>query len=58
MKNRKMSSAITAAIILINLVCIMLLYLVANTTMTTMMKQTAMENLHASLKVQAKIIEE
>ena len=58
MKNRKMSSAITAAIILINLVCIMMLYLVANTTMTTMMKQTAMENLHASLKVQAKIIEE
>ena len=58
MKNRKMSSAITAAVILINLVCIMLLYLVANTTMTMMMKRTEMENLHASLKVQTKIIEE
>jgi len=58
MKNRKMSSAITATIILINLGCILLLYLVANTTMTTMMKHSAMENLHASLNVQTRIIEE
>lgn len=58
MKNRKMSTAITAAILLVNLVCIMLLYLVANTTMTTMMKRSEMENLHASLNVQTKIIQE
>ena len=58
MKNRKMSTAITATIILVNLVCILLLYLVANTTMTTMMKQSEMENLHSSLTVQTKIIQE
>ena len=58
MKNRKMSTAITAAIILVNLVCIILLYLVANATMTTMMKRSEMENLHASLNVQTKIIQE
>ena len=58
MKNRKMSNAITATIILVNLVCIILLYLVANATMTTMMKQSEMENLHASLNVQTKMIQE
>lgn len=58
MKNRRMSTAITATIILVNLVCILLLYLVANTTMTTMMKQSEMENLHASLNVQTKMIQE
>lgn len=58
MKNRKMSTAITATILLVNLVCILLLYLVANTTMTTMMKKSEMENLHASLNVQTEIIQE
>ena len=58
MKNRKMSTAITATIILVNLACILLLYLVANTTLTTMMKQSEMENLHASLNVQTEIIKE
>jgi len=58
MKNRKMSTAIAATILLVNLVCVILLYLVANTTMTTMMKKSEMENLHASLNVQTKIIKE
>ena len=53
-----MSTAITATILLVNLVCILLLYLVANTTMTTMMKKSEMENLHASLNVQTEIIQE
>lgn len=57
-KNKRMSTAITATILLVNLVCILLLYLVANTTMTTMMKRSEMENLHASLKVQTEIIKE
>ena len=58
MKNKKMSTAITATIILVNLVSIFLLYLVANATMTGMMKKSEMENLHTSLKVQTEIVEE
>ena len=58
MKSRRMSTAITATIILVNLVCVLLLYLVANTTMTTMMKRSEMENLHDSLHVQTEIIQE
>lgn len=58
MKNRKMSTAITAAVLLVNLLSVLLLYLVANTTMTSMMKKSAMENLHTSLNVQTEIVKE
>lgn len=58
MKNKKMSSAITATVLLINLICIVLLYLVASTTMTSLMNKSAMEDLHASLSVQTEIVEE
>ena len=58
MKNQKMSTKITLAIFLVITVCICLLYTIANRSMTTVMKKSAMENLHASLNVQAKIIEE
>ncbi len=58
MKNKRMSSAITATVLLINLICIVLLYLVASTTMTSMMNQSTMEDLHASLSVQAEIVKE
>lgn len=58
MKNKKMSSAITATVLLVNLICIVLLYLVASTTMTSMMNKSAMEDLHASLSVQAEIVKE
>lgn len=58
MKNKKMSSAITATVLLINLICIVLLYLVASTTMTSLMNKSAMEDLHASLSVQTEIVKE
>ena len=58
MKNRKMSTTITTAILAVNIVCLLLLYILANTTMTKIMKQSAMENLHDSLNVQANMIEE
>lgn len=58
MKNRKMSVAITTAILLVNIACIFLLYIIAETNLTRMMKSTEMEHLHASLNVQTNIIEE
>lgn len=58
MKNKRMSSAITTAVLLVNLICVLFLYLVANTTMTALMKKSALENLHASLKVQTEITNE
>ena len=58
MKNRKMSSAITATVLLVNLVCIILFYLIANTTLTSLMKKSALKNLHTSLDVQTEIAKE
>lgn len=58
MKNRKMSMTITVAILVVNTVCIFLLYITANTGMTKIMKQSEMENLRFSLNVQTNIIEE
>lgn len=53
-----MSSTITTTVLLVNLVCVLLLYLVASATMTTLMRKSTMENLHASLKVQTEITKE
>lgn len=58
MKNQKMSTKITLAILLVVTICICLLYVIANRSMTTVMKKSAMKNLHASLDVQTQIIEE
>lgn len=58
MKNKKMSMTITTAILAVNVICLLLLYILANTSMTKIMKQSAMENLHDSLNVQANMIEE
>lgn len=53
-----MSSAITAAVLLVNLVCVLLFYLAANATMTALMKKSALEDLHASLKTQTEMTHE
>jgi len=58
MKNRRMSVTITITILLVNAVCIFLLYVIANSSMTKMMRQSEMENLHATLQIKTNIIEE
>ncbi len=57
-KNQKMSTIITISILIVNTICFSLLYLIANRTMTTMMQQSARDNLYATLNVQTSIIKE
>lgn len=38
MKNKKMSMTITTAILAVNVICLLLLYILANTSMTKIMK--------------------
>ncbi len=58
MKNRKMSVTIAISVVAVSTICIYLLYLIASMSMTKVMKQSTMDNLHAALNVQAGIIEE
>lgn len=58
MKNQKMSTTITLAISLVIIVCISLLYIFANNSMVSMMKQSEMENMRASLNAQTNVIRE
>lgn len=58
MKNKRMSTTITLVILIVNTVCISLLYIMASRTMTSIMKDSEMENLHDSLNVETNIIEE
>ena len=58
MKNLKLRTIITAAVLLINTLCISLLYIIANSSLTTSMKRSELENLHSTLKAETKIIEE
>ena len=58
MKNKRLSTQITLAIIPVITVCIFLLYITANRSMTSMMKQSEIKNLRASLNVETNIIEE
>lgn len=58
LKNRKLSTIITAAISIVVAVCIALLFLIANRNMTTAMKDTAMDNMKTSLEAKTKVIEE
>ncbi len=58
MKNIRMSVKLSAAIFLINTLCVSLLYFFASATLTTSMKKTELENLHDSLKIGTNIIEE
>ncbi len=58
MRNMKMSTTITIIILVVNTVCISLLYLFGSSTMTRIMKKSEIEDLHTSLKVETSIIEE
>ncbi len=58
MKNRKMSTTITLSILLVITICIALLYIIANKSMTSEMKESEMEALHNSLSVETSIIKE
>lgn len=58
MKNLKLRTVITAAILLISTLCISLLYIIANSSLTTSMKRSELDNLYGILKAETKIIEE
>lgn len=58
MKNRKMSTILTWAILVVITICIALLYLFASNGMTHLMKKSEMEALHNSLNVETSIIQE
>ncbi len=49
MKNRKMSSRITICILILTTIGMILLYVTANRSMTSMMKDSRIENLAISL---------
>lgn len=58
MKNLKLRTVITASVLLINTLCISLLYLIANSSLTASMKSSELDNLNSTLKAETKIIEE
>lgn len=58
MKNQKMSTKITLAILLVTGICMGLLYIMANKSMTKMMKASELEQFHTTLSAQTSLIEE
>ena len=58
MKNLRLSTKLTVAILLVNTICISLLYFVASKGITSIMKEAEMSNLHAALNAQTNMIEE
>lgn len=58
MKNQKMSTIITIFILLVTTISMSLLYIIAGRSMTSMMKQSQIENLNTSLTAQTSIINE
>lgn len=58
MKNKKMSTVITAVVSCVSAVCILLLFLVASNNMTAAMKETAMNNMETSLDARAEVVEQ
>ncbi len=58
MKNRRLCTKISIAMFFVIAICIYLLYIAANRSMTTMMRQAEMKNLHDSLRVETNIIQE
>ena len=58
MRNIKMRTIITLVILIVNTVCLSLLYVFASSTMTSSMKQSEIENLQTILKMETGIIEE
>lgn len=57
-KNRKMSTLITVAVAIVAAISIVCLFIVANSNMTTAMKDTAMNNMTTSLSAREKIVEQ
>ena len=58
MKNVRLSTKLILAILIVNTFCISLLYLIASRSMTSIMKQSEMKNLQATLNAQTNMIEE
>ncbi|MBP3610331.1 MAG: methyl-accepting chemotaxis protein [Lachnospiraceae bacterium] len=58
MKNRKMRTKLTTMITLLVVVCISLLFLSAQSGMTALMKQSALEHMKFALSAQAALIDE
>ncbi len=58
MRNRRMSTGITVCIFILTTISMILLYLVANKSMASMMKESQIENLNTSLNAQVNLIRE
>ncbi len=58
MKDRKMSTVITATVSLVAAVCILFLFLMASNNMTVAMRETAMNNMETSLHARAELLEQ
>lgn len=58
MKNQRMSTKIAAAITLVIVICISLLYVVAGNSMNAMMKSSEIDHMKSSLHAQTNLIEE
>ncbi len=56
MKNKKMSTVITATISVVAAACILLLFFIASRNMTTAMKSTAIANMQTSLNARATLL--
>lgn len=58
MKNKRMSTSLTFAITMVVIICFVFLYITANNSMMSIMKQSAVDNMNISLDTQTNIIEE
>ena len=58
MKNPKMRTKITLQIAIVIVICITMLYVIANQSMTSMMKKSELDNMNASLNAQTNIIKQ
>ena len=58
MKNFKLSTTITVTISVVVAVCMLGLFLFANNSMTTVMKNNSMDNMKTSLESRQKVIED
>ena len=57
-KNQKLSTVITVSLALITAISIVCLYVVSNRNMTTILRDTAMDNMKTSLEAREKIVEQ
>lgn len=58
MKNLKMRTKITLQITIVIVICITMLYAIANQSMTSIMKKSELDNMNASLNAQTNIIKQ